>query len=78
MTNYINRQRKCAEKVRFTELKRRQHMSVILETRQLCKFYGAGENQVKAVNQIFFMLKMEPLFSDENSRAMMALSSDLG
>ena len=29
------------------------------------------------VNQIFFMLKMEPLFSDENSRAMMALSSDL-
>ena len=29
------------------------------------------------VNQIFFMLKMEPLFPDENSRAMMALSSDL-
>ena len=29
------------------------------------------------VNQIFFMLKMEPLFSDENTRAMMALSSDL-
>ena len=29
------------------------------------------------VNQMFFMLKMEPLFSDENSRAMMALSSDL-
>lgn len=29
------------------------------------------------VNQIFFMLKMEPLFSDEISRAMMALSSDL-
>ena len=27
-------------------------MSVILETRQLCKFYGAGENQVKAVNQV--------------------------
>ena len=26
-------------------------MSVILETKQLCKFYGAGENQVKAVNQ---------------------------
>ena len=25
-------------------------MSVILETKQLCKFYGAGENQVKAVN----------------------------
>ena len=22
-------------------------MSVILETKQLCKFYGAGENQVK-------------------------------
>ena len=40
------------EKVRFTELKRRQHMSVILETKQLCKFYGAGENQVKAVNQV--------------------------
>ena len=46
MTKYINRQRKRAEKVRFTELKRRQHMSVILETKQLCKFYGAGENQV--------------------------------
>jgi putative ABC transport system ATP-binding protein len=45
MTKYINRQRKRAEKVRFTELKRRQHMSVILETKQLCKFYGAGENQ---------------------------------
>ena len=27
-------------------------MSVILETKQLCKFYGAGENQVKAVNQV--------------------------
>ena len=27
-------------------------MSVIFETRQLCKFYGAGENQVKAVNQV--------------------------
>ena len=49
MTKYINKQRKRAEKVRFTELKRRQHMSVILETKQLCKFYGAGENQVKAV-----------------------------
>ena len=36
----------------FTGLKRRQHMSVILETKQLCKFYGAGENQVKAVNQV--------------------------
>ena len=24
-------------------------MSVILETKQLCKFYGAGENQVKAI-----------------------------
>ena len=31
----------------------------------------------KLVNQIFFMLKMEPLFPDENSRAMMALYSDL-
>ena len=29
------------------------------------------------VNQIFFMLKMEPMFPDEHSRAMMALSSDL-
>ena len=46
----INRQRKRAEKVRFAELKRRKHMSVILETKQLCKFYGTGENQVKAVN----------------------------
>ena len=27
-------------------------MSVILETKQLCKFYGAGENQVKAVNRV--------------------------
>ena len=27
-------------------------MSVILETKQLCKFYGAGENQGKAVNQV--------------------------
>ena len=27
-------------------------MSVILETKQLCKFYGEGENQVKAVNQV--------------------------
>ena len=27
-------------------------MSVILETKQLCKFYGAGENQVKAVCQL--------------------------
>ena len=26
-------------------------MSVILETKQLCKFYGAGENQVKASSQ---------------------------
>ena len=34
-------------------------------------------NPENPVNQIFFMLKMEPLFSDENTRAMMALSSDL-
>ena len=27
-------------------------MGVILETRQLCKFYGTGENQVKAVNHV--------------------------
>ena len=27
-------------------------MSVILETKQLCKFYGTGENQVKAANQV--------------------------
>ena len=27
-------------------------MSVILETKQLCKFYGAGENRVKAVNRV--------------------------
>ena len=31
----------------------------------------------KPANQIFFMLKMEPMFPDENSRVMMALSSDL-
>lgn len=29
------------------------------------------------VNQIFFMLKMEPLFPDENSRALLALTSDV-
>ena len=34
-------------------------------------------DQENPVNQIFFMLKMEPLFPDENYRAMMALSSDL-
>ena len=27
-------------------------MGVILETKQLCKFYGTGENQVKAVNHV--------------------------
>ena len=27
-------------------------MSVILETNQLCKFYGAGENQVKEENRV--------------------------
>ena len=27
-------------------------MSVILKVQLLCKFYGAGENQVKAVNQV--------------------------
>ena len=31
-------------------------MSVILETKQLCKFYGAGENQVKAVNQVDILI----------------------
>ena len=33
-------------------------MSVILETKQLCKFYGAGENQVKAVNQVDILLSL--------------------
>ena len=28
------------------------------------------------VNQVFFMLKMEPLFADDNTRAMMSLSAD--
>lgn len=27
-------------------------MSIILETNQLCKFYGTNENQVKAVNNV--------------------------
>lgn len=36
-------------------------MSVILETKQLCKFYGAGENQVKAVNQVTFRSSRENL-----------------
>ena len=62
MTKYINRQRKHAEKVRFAELKRRQNMSVILETKQLCKFYGAGENQVKAVNQVDIQIEQGEFF----------------
>ena len=36
-------------------------MSVILETKQLCKFYGAGENQVKAVNQVDIQIEQENL-----------------
>ena len=36
-------------------------MSVILETKQLCKFYGAGENRVKAVNQVDIRLSRENL-----------------
>ncbi len=50
MTKYINRQRKHVLK-RYA-LNEKGGMSVILETKQLCKFYGAGENQVKAVNQV--------------------------
>lgn len=32
-------------------------MSIILETNQLCKFYGTNENQVKAVNNINIQIK---------------------
>ena len=32
-------------------------MGVILETNQLCKFYGTGENQVKAVNHVNIQIK---------------------
>ena len=32
-------------------------MSIILETNQLCKFYGTNENQVKAVNNVNIQLK---------------------
>lgn len=32
-------------------------MSIILETNQLCKFYGANENQVKAVNNVNIQIK---------------------
>ena len=38
-------------------------MSVILETKQLCKFYGAGENQVKAVNQVDIQITGKKLTS---------------
>lgn len=32
-------------------------MSIILETNQLCKFYGTNENQVKAVNNVNIQIK---------------------
>ena len=32
-------------------------MSIILETNQLCKFYGTNENQVKAVNNVNIHIK---------------------
>ena len=32
-------------------------MSIILETNQLCKFYGTNENQVKAVNNVDIQIK---------------------
>ena len=32
-------------------------MSIILETNQLCKFYGTNENQVKAVNNVNIQMK---------------------
>ena len=38
-------------------------MSVILETKQLCKFYGAGENQVKAVNQVDIQIEQKTAVS---------------
>ena len=34
---------------------------MILETKQLCKFYGAGENQVKAVNQVDIQIEQDNL-----------------
>lgn len=36
-------------------------MGVILETNQLCKFYGTGENQVKAVNHVNIQIGQENL-----------------
>ena len=36
-------------------------MSVILETRQLCKFYGAGENQCEFPYKSRVMPTSEPL-----------------
>lgn len=32
-------------------------MSIILETNQLCKFYGTNENQIKAVNNVNIQIK---------------------
>ena len=32
-------------------------MSIILETKNLCKFYGAKENEVKAVDNINIAIK---------------------
>ena len=43
-------------------------MSVILETKQLCKFYGAGENQVKAVNQVDIQIEQGEFLSIEKVR----------
>ena len=44
-------------------------MSVILETKQLCKFYGAGENQVKAVNQVDIQIEQGEFVAIEIGRA---------
>ena len=38
-------------------------MSVILETKQLCKFYGADENQVTAVNQVDIQIDQGEFFA---------------
>ena len=42
-------------------------MSVILETKQLCKFYGAGENQVKAVNQVDIQIEQTWRWKQRNA-----------
>lgn len=45
-------------------------MSIILETNQLCKFYGTNENQVKAVNNVNIQIKRGNLLRLSGSLAL--------